>query len=80
MFRKIYIALDCDDDQEAAQVQRAAEELSSVFRLSAKEVLSAYPMLKNNGQLIRSSIKTIAREGKSGVMKILPFLVKNFKR
>ena len=75
-YRKVYIAIICEDDDEYAQVQKVAQDLSGTFRLSAKDLIKAYPMIRNNGVLIAKSMRTIAREGMSGIAKVIPQLLK----
>ena len=60
-YRKIYIAVFCDNEDEVSQVQKVAEDLSSTFRLSAKDLIGIHPLIKKNGQLIASAIRTIAK-------------------
>ena len=66
----------CEDDNELAEVQKVAQELSGTFRLSAKDLINAYPMIRNNGALIAKSMRTIAREGMSGIAKVIPQLMR----
>lgn len=79
-YRKVYIAVWCDSEEEAAKVQKVAEDLSATFKLTAKDLVGLHPMIKKNGQLIISAVRTISREGLTGVMKMAPQFVKNFKR
>ncbi len=75
-YRKIYIAVFCDNEDEVSQVQKVAEDLSSTFRLSAKDLIGIHPLIKKNGQLIASAIRTIGKEGMPGVLKVVPQLMK----
>lgn len=75
-YRKIYIAVMCDNDQQAQQVQKVAEDLSRSFRLSAKDLICVHPLIQKNGQLLADAIKTIARDGMSGIIKVVPKLMK----
>lgn len=75
-YRKIYIAVFCENEEEITHVQKVAEDLSSTFRLSAKDLIGIHPLIKKNGQLIASAIRTIAKEGMSGVLKVVPQLMK----
>ena len=47
-YRKIYIAIDCKDNEEAARMQKAAEDLSASFGMSATDILKVYPYIKKN--------------------------------
>lgn len=75
-YRKIYIAVFCENEEEVTHVQKVAEDLSSTFRLSAKDLIGIHPLIKKNGQLIASAVRTIAKEGISGVIKVVPQLMK----
>lgn len=75
-YRKVYIAVICEDDNELAEAQKIAQDLSGAFRLSAKNLIQAYPMIKKNGTLIANSMRTIAREGMSGIAKVIPQLMR----
>lgn len=75
-YRKIYLAIYCESDEEQQQAQRVAEDLSKTFRLSAKDLIAIHPLMVKNGQLIGNAIRTISREGVSGIAKMLPQLKK----
>ena len=38
-YRKIYLAIDCRSDEEAAQVQKIAEDISMNFDIPAKQII-----------------------------------------
>lgn len=79
-FRKIIIAVDCTDDNEVAQVQSAAKMISENFRLRGADILALAPIVAKNGAVISTAIRTISQEGMMGVAKIVPYLMKNFKK
>ena len=64
-YRKVFIAVDCDSEQELQMVQNIAKEISGTFSIKAKDVINFYPF-----------VKTVASEGKKGVMKLVPMLLK----
>lgn len=74
--RKIYIAVDCDSEQEQMLVQNIAKEISGTFDIKAKDLISFYPFVKKHKGLLYSAVKTVARDGKKGVMKLIPILIK----
>lgn len=76
--RKIFIAVFCDDEAQAAQVQEVAKDLSSTFRLDAKDILGIYPMIKKNQGTLRNAVNAIAKDKMAGAMKVLPSLVSMF--
>lgn len=75
-YRKVFIAVDCENDQELALVQNIAKEISGTFSIKAKDVISFYPFVVKNRALLYSAVKTVAAEGKKGVMKLVPMLLK----
>ena len=79
-YRKIYMAIDCRNDEEAQLVQKIAEDLSMMFSLSAKDIIAIYPSVKSNAGLIKTSIKTLSRDGMKGVGKVVSYLFTNFKK
>ena len=78
-YRKIYIALDCKSDEEAKRMQKAAEQLSSTFGMSAGDILELYPYVIKNSGLIKTTIKTLAKEGFKGIGKVVAMLMTNFR-
>lgn len=74
--RKVYIAVDCENDQEQMLVQNIAKEISGTFDIKAKDLISFYPFVKSNKGILYSAVKTVAKEGKKGVMKLIPMLIK----
>lgn len=76
-YRKIIIAVDCDNDQEQQEIQVIAQELSQLFTLKAKNIISFYPVIKQNKTMLYNAAKIVSREGKRGLMKIIPMILKN---
>lgn len=79
-YRKIYLAIDCRTEEEAQQVQKIAQDLSMMFNMSAKDIISIYPSIKNNSGLIKTSLKTLSKDGMKGVGKVIAYMMSNFKR
>lgn len=75
--RKIIIAVDCESDEQQQAVQDIAKELSSIFQMRATDLISFYPFVKKHKALLYTAVKTIATEGKKGIVKIVPMLLKN---
>ena len=75
-YRKIFLAVDCNSDQEVEAVQQIAKEVSETFRMSAKDLIAFYPFLRQHKALLYSAVKTVSKEGKKGVMKLIPMLIK----
>lgn len=76
MFRKIVIAVDCENDEEQAAVQRIAQDVCQSFRLRGKDIVSVYPQVANNKQLLREVVSTISRDGKRGAISLIPKIIK----
>lgn len=79
-YRKIYLAIDCRSEEDAQKVQKIAEDLSMMFSMSAKDIIALYPAIKSNAGLIKTSIKTLSRDGMKGIGKVVTYLISNFKK
>lgn len=75
-YKKVSIAVDCDNEQEKEMVQVMAKELSETLRLKAKELINFYPVLEKNRNLIYTAMQLVSREGKRGLLKLVPLLIK----
>ena len=76
MQRKIILVVDCADDKEKELVQGIANEISGTFNMTGSDLISFYPFVKKNKALLYSAVKTVARDGKKGMMKLIPMLIK----
>ena len=76
MQRKIILVVDCADDKEKELVQGIANEISGTFNMKGSDLISFYPFVKKNKALLYSAVKTVARDGKKGMMKLIPMLLK----
>lgn len=45
--RKLYIVVDCENDEQKEAVQTAFNELSNTRALTSRTVISMYPFFKN---------------------------------
>lgn len=75
-YRKIVIAVDCASDQEQQKVQDIAQEVSQTFKIRACDLIGIYPLIKQHRNLLYTVVKTISVEGKKGLMKLVPLLIK----
>ncbi|MBQ2007098.1 MAG: hypothetical protein II236_00265 [Alistipes sp.] len=80
MYRSINIAVDCANDEEQKTVQAIAKDASETMKLKASDVIRFYPLYRKNSGLIISAIRAISQEGMKGVMRVVPNLIKNFKK
>ena len=76
MQRKIILLVDCADDKEKELVQGIANEISGTFNMKGSDLISFYPFVKKNKALLYSAVKTVAKDGKKGMMKLIPMLIK----
>ena len=76
MDRKIIIVVDCANEEEKIMVQNIANEISGTFNMKGQDIRGFYPFVKKNKALLYSAVKTVASEGKKGVMKLVPMLLK----
>ena len=76
MQRKIILVVDCADDKEKELVQGIANEISGTFNMKGSDLISFYPFVKKNKALLYSAVQTVARDGKKGMMKLIPMLIK----
>lgn len=79
-YRKIVIAVDCSNEAEVLRVQAAAKRMSEIFRFRADDILQLAPIVEKNGTLIANAIRTITQEGMRGVVRMVPYLIKNLKK
>ena len=73
--RKIMFAVYCDDDEQAIAVQNIAKEFCSNFTINAVDVMSFYPMIKNNRALIKQTVQAISKGGKSAALRLVPQII-----
>ena len=73
--RKIFIAVYCDDEAQAALVQEIAKDISSTFQIQAKDLIGIWPMIKKNKTTLRNAVNAIAKDKMAGAMKVLPSIV-----
>lgn len=79
-YRKIFFAIDCNNEAEVEALQQFAKELSQTLRLKSADVLKLAPAIRKNRDLLAHTIRTISADGVKGVMKIVPYFVSNFKK
>lgn len=75
-YKKVIIAVDCENEQEQQMVQAMAKELSETLQLKAKDLINFYPVLQKNKGLIYTAMQIISKEGKKGLFKLIPLLMK----
>lgn len=76
-YKKIIFAVDCENEEEQQKVQTIAKELSETLQLKAKDLISFCPTLQKHKGLLYNAMKTISQEGKRGIVKLVPMLLRN---
>lgn len=46
--RKLYIVVDCEDDEQKEAVQTALKELSTAYAITSRNIISMYPFFKRH--------------------------------
>lgn len=46
--RKLYIVVDCEDDEQKEAVQTALKELSTAYAITSRNIISMYPFFKKH--------------------------------
>ncbi|MEG1290420.1 MAG: hypothetical protein RRY36_08125 [Bacteroidaceae bacterium] len=77
MFREIKLAINCKDDTERNAVQEVAKRLCNEFQPTAEDVIQLYAMYEKNQALFNDVVATMKRDGKKGLVKLVPILMKN---
>lgn len=75
-YKKVLVAVDCENEQEQQMVQAMAKELSEALQLKAKDLINFYPVLQKNKGLIYTAMQMLSKEGKKGLFKLIPLLMK----
>ena len=65
--RKLYVAIDCDTDEQKEQVQQVLNELSNMRIITGRQILSSVPMIQKN----RNDLYTLFNMIKQGGIKSL---------
>ena len=76
-YKKIILAVNCENEAEQQKVQEIAKELSGILQLQAKNLIELYPTLQKNKGLLFSVVNTISKEGKKGLFKLVPMLLRH---
>ncbi len=79
-YKKVYLAIDCQNEEELAAVQLFGKELSGLLQLKASDLLRIAPMVRKNSALLMKTAKVISTEGAVGVAKMIPYFLANVKK
>ena len=75
-FRRLNIAVDCENPKEMEQAQIILDELSTILRLNAKDLIKSAPMIRKNQSVIFEIFKTISTGGAKSIASIIPLAFK----
>lgn len=68
--RKLYIVLDCDDDQQKEQVQSLLNEVSNARMLNGRQLVSMAPIIQRNRADIAELFNMIRQGGIKAIMSM----------
>lgn len=63
MFRKVYLVVECGDDQQKEEVQNVMNDISNMRILTGDRLLAMYPFFKKNQRELASLFGMIAKNG-----------------
>lgn len=69
-FRKLYIVLDCDDDQQKEQVQSLLNQISNARLLNGRQLVNMAPVVQRNQQDIAELFNMIRQGGIKAIMSV----------
>lgn len=70
MLRKIYLAVECANDQEKELVQQAAQEISEMRVLTAKDIIKMQSVFMNNRNEIVKLFRMISQGGVGSLLSV----------
>lgn len=78
--KKLFIVIDCDNEQEEQAAQEAFKQLSNMRILTAKKLITYYPILKSKEGTIRKLFDMVTSGGVKSLMSIQGMsLIKSLK-
>lgn len=66
--RKIYIAVDCESDEQRDAVQRIADEISNMRLLKGRQIEGVYPYVKGHQNELYKLFSIVQKSGVKGLM------------
>lgn len=68
--RKFQMAMDCDSEEEFNAAQEALRQISGMRLLTAKKVITYYPLLRTKEKEISRLFSLISKRGVKSLMSI----------
>lgn len=69
-FRKIYLAVECESDQEKDQVQAMANEISEMGILKGSSILNMLPVFAKNRQELTQLFSMVSKGGIKSLLSV----------
>lgn len=81
MLRKLYVAIDCEDEEQKIAVQNMLKELSEAGVLKSRQLITMYPLLKSHRAELQNlfNIITSKEKGMTKSMKVAGAIAKLMK-
>lgn len=70
MLRKLFIAIDCDDDAQVQAIQQELNELSNSRVLTGRKLMSMLPYYKSHRNTLNELFKLVSQGGIKGVLSV----------
>lgn len=70
MLRKLFIAIECDDDAQVQAIQNELNELSNSRVLTGRKLMSMLPYYKSHRNTLNELFKLVSQGGVKAVLSI----------
>lgn len=70
MLRKLFIAIDCDDDAQVQAIQQELNELSNSRVLTGRKLMSMLPYYKSHRNTLNELFKLVSQGGVKAAISI----------
>lgn len=68
--RKLYLVVDCEDDEQKTAVQNAFNELSNARALTSRNIISMYPFFKKHQHELVELFNMVKAGGMRSLMSV----------
>lgn len=68
MLRKVFLAIECANEEQHAAAQKILNEVSNTRVITAERLIKAYPMYKQRENEIRQLFGLVSSNGIKGLM------------
>lgn len=70
MLRKLFIAIDCDDEAQVQTIQQELNELSNSRVLTGRKIMSMLPYYKSHRNTLNELFKLVSQGGVKAVLSM----------